>query len=124
MPTLKKGEILKGKKNFDRLFARGFRSDTGPLAALGMRVEKKDEPVQVAFLVPVKSFSRAVERNRLRRLMREAYRLNKNSLVEALKHQKTSLHLLFIYRSKSIVSFATIQQSMVLILQRLLHLYA
>jgi ribonuclease P protein component len=124
MPTLKKQEILKGKKNFDRLFVRGIRSDAGPLTAIRLEVEKNSEPLKAAFLVPVKSFSRAVERNRLRRQMREAYRLNKDLLADALKHRQTTLHLLFIYHSKSAEPFSAIQQSMVLILQRLLRHYA
>ncbi len=64
------------------------------LPSTGFRPEA---PVQTAFSVPRRKIKKAVKRNRIKRLMREAWRLNKHVLYEALQEQEKSYDFVFIY---------------------------
>jgi len=70
--------------------------------------------------VPKKRFKRAVKRNRLKRLMREAYRLNKQPLVALLKENDLQLHVAFNYVSDDELDFVAVEKKMKVALQRLM----
>ena len=71
------------------------------------------------FSVPKKRFKRAVKRNRLKRLMREAYRQNKEILTEtAINHQMT-IEIAVSYVSEELVDFETMQSKMVSALNKI-----
>jgi len=72
-------------------------------------------PTEVLVWAPKSLFKHAVDRNRLRRLMREAYRLNKQVLLSADKHY----HLALNYIDKEMQDYKTINKAMVKILKRL-----
>jgi ribonuclease P protein component len=121
MHSLSKAEILRGDKQIEVIFKTGKRMHAAPLMLVVRLTEtEEDQPVKAAFIVPKKKFKKATERNRIRRQMREAYRLNKQPLKELLKLKKKTLQLLFIYTGKSPCPFAEIQQKIVLLLQRLM----
>jgi ribonuclease P protein component len=76
--------------------------------------------VRVAFTAPKKTFKKAVERNTLKRRMREAYRLNYKIILEQFINQKDkSLQLLFIYIGKEVSDYQSIEKNMQTILQKL-----
>lgn len=87
-----------------------------------MQVEKlpEDVPVQVAFAVPKRIFKRAVDRNRIKRLLREAYRLNKHSLYEYCEKENKKFVLVFVYVAKDSPNFNFIKDKLVLLLQRII----
>ena len=58
------------------------------LSAAALIVSASASQAQIAFSVPVKSFRRAVDRNRLKRQMREVYRKNKQELYSFLKKER------------------------------------
>ena len=62
--------------------------------------------------VPKKRFKRAVKRNRIKRLMRESYRINKHSLYELCNEHNISLQIAFGYVSDTEVDFVEIQEKM------------
>jgi len=68
--------------------------------------------VQVAFTVPKKKFKRAVDRNLLKRRMREAYRLNKSLIEEKNQSKLKELSIIFIYSSQEILSTEKIESAM------------
>ena len=90
--TLKKTERLSSKKLIERLFAGGNPSFPAfPLRVIYMPLtEDEIEPeVSILISVPKKRFKHAVDRNRVKRQVREAYRLNKHILLDALHAQET-----------------------------------
>lgn len=76
---------------------------------------------QVLFSVPKKRFKTAVQRNRLRRRMREAYRKNKHLLYEHLIKNRKKLAMAFIYNSSEEAGYKAIEAEILLSLQYLVN---
>lgn len=84
--TFGKQEKLKSRKLIEKLFTEGSSVKKFPVRLVFLQTEHtSDFPVQVGFSVPKRNFKKAVDRNRIKRLLREAYRLQKNSLYEQLQ---------------------------------------
>ena len=66
-----------------------------------------------------RQFKKAVDRNRIKRLMREAYRLQKNELKELLIGKQKSLALFVIYTGKTIPDYPFVFEKMGKVLQKL-----
>jgi ribonuclease P protein component len=119
--TFSKSEHLCGEKRITRLFTQGDAFIAYPLRVVFMIEPKIDvEPASVLVSVPKKRFKRAVKRNRLKRLMREAYRLNKGMIIDALNEKQLQIHVAFNYVSDDELDFATIEKKMKISLQRLI----
>ena len=98
--SLKKHEILRSKKNIKELFENGSSFFLYPFKV--HYLPNPDSPnTQVLFSVSKRNFKKAVDRNLLRRRLREAYRLNKNILTIVEKDQfSLSIALVYISRFK------------------------
>lgn len=110
MFTFPKSERLNSKKVIDRLFAGGNGSMACyPLRAVWMIVPCSDDaesstsqsataipPVRLLISVPKRRFHHAVDRNRMKRQVREAYRLQKHILWDALQGTGQRIELAFI----------------------------
>ncbi len=85
--TLKKSEILRGKKNFQKLFSSGTKIYKNFITCIYLteKIESKEKKILVGFTVNRK-IKRAIIRNRCKRLMRESYRLNKHILDTETKN--------------------------------------
>lgn len=75
--------------------------------------------LQAGFGASSRNFKKAVDRNRIKRLTREAYRLQKNSLQERLEEIGQSYAVFFIYTGKELPEYETVTKKMGLILQKL-----
>ncbi len=119
--TFTKAERLCSKKLITKLFEEGSHFFEHPLKVIYLEAERiSTYPVQILFSVPKKSFPKAHDRNRVKRLLREAYRRNKRILYEALDAQKRSLAVVIIYTSKTIVSFKEVEDKMKQVLHQLM----
>lgn len=119
--TFSKPEHLCGEKRITRLYTQGDAFIAYPLRVVFLIEPKKDKELSsVLVSVPKKRFKRAVKRNRLKRLMREAYRLNKLVLVEKLEEKQLQIHIAFNYVSDEELNFAAVEKKMKISLQRLM----
>lgn len=115
-----KEEHLCRKKLIEELFGRGSSFGLYPLRLVWLpAAAPTTAPPQVLVSVSKRSFKRAVDRNRLKRLMREAYRLNKYRLLEAPGGHSVAL-LGIIYSGKEKKPFALVEKKLISGLERLL----
>ena len=82
------------------------------------KTENNNVAAQVAVTVSKRNFKKAVHRNRIKRLMREAYRLNKNLVVSYCEKMDISLAILFIYTGKTMPDYKDIEAKIILSLKR------
>ncbi len=96
--TLGKEEKLKSKIAIEQLFTDGNRIKSFPLQLIYLQNDHNSKfPIKVAFTVPKRSVKLAVDRNRIKRLMREVYRKNKHLFIEEIND---SYFFMFIYMDK------------------------
>lgn len=103
--TLGKNERLKSSKAIQLLFDKGAQVSLFPFRVIYLIGEKdaniSDEDVlKAAFSVSKRYFKKAHDRNKIRRRIKEAYRLQKNQLLLQLKEQNKTLQLFFLYNTK------------------------
>lgn len=119
--SFSKSEHLCGEKRITRLFTQGDAFIAYPLRVVFLIEAKSDvESASILVSVPKKRFKRAVKRNRLKRIMREAYRLNKQAIIDKLEEKQLQLHVAFNYVSDDELDYATIENKMKISLQRLI----
>lgn len=116
--TFPKKEKLTGKKTIEELFKNGSSFYLHPVK---VKYIKESDPTidyhRILFSVPKRSFKRAVDRNLLKRRMREAYRLNKTAILDG--RLPAFYQIAFIYLDKSALSYAVIEEKLTGSLQRL-----
>jgi ribonuclease P protein component len=108
--TFKKEEKLKSRKVIDQLFKNGRSFSNFPFRIMWKFNETALAELQAGFTVSSKHFKKAVDRNRIKRLMREAYRLQKRQLQDQLKEKEKKLAVFFIYVGNEIPSYSFISE--------------
>lgn len=118
--SLASTERLKSKKELGELFAHGKSFLLYPFKIVYHTPSQKTEArSKVAFAVSKKKLKNAVDRNRMKRLMREGYRLNKHVLTNHLSQSDKWLNITFIYLRNDLASQLEVSDKIKLILHRL-----
>ena len=120
--TLGKSERLKSRKQIENLFAEGKSFVVNPFRVYFLVHEPwpTDRGLQFGVGVSSKNFRKAVDRNRIKRLTREAWRLQKTALDELLKSSGRKLNVFFIYTGKELPDFITVRDKVAVVLKKLL----
>jgi ribonuclease P protein component len=118
--TLGRQERLKSRKLLEQLFRDGQTFFVHPLKVYYRNNDLAAEiKLQAGFGASSRTFKKAVDRNRIKRLMREAYRLQKNNLQTAIENSNGRLAVFFLYTAKELPNFDLIKEKMKLVLERL-----
>jgi ribonuclease P protein component len=120
--TLKRTERLKSSRIIGELFDSGDTITIFPLK-LFWSTDNYDQPVpaRMAVAIPARNIRNAVDRNRLKRRIREAYRLNKQILLVFLSDKKLYLNFVFLYLPKTVSSYSQISEALIKILMNIMN---
>jgi ribonuclease P protein component len=122
--TLGKQERLKSKKLIDQLFNKGKGFSIFPFRVLLDFSEKDrdntDSHLRFGVAVSSRHFKKAVDRNKVKRLTREAYRIQKNELLELLRSNDRQLNVFFIYTGKEIPDLENLKEKVNLVIIKLI----
>ena len=115
--TYPKKEKLCSKIIIDKLFEKPKRIRKYPLTLLWIDTELPTSlPVQSAVSVSKRRFKKAVTRILLKRRIREAFRLDKNSLYQQLISDNKQIAIMIVYQSNDILPYSDIEKSMKILL--------
>jgi len=117
-----KAERLKSRKAIERLFSGKSPSFAQyPIRLVFRESEESGEmPVRVTVSVPKRKFPNATDRNRIRRQVREAWRLNKHRLYQKLPSDTTGYDFILLYVAREPLPFSQIEQAIQVMIRRFL----
>ncbi len=116
-----KKEKLKSKKDIEHLFKKGKSINAFPLRVIHIKKnESNGISINAGVTVSKKNIKLAVNRNLIKRRIREAYRLNNSELKGHLKNNDQGMNIMFIYTSKEILPYSRIENKIKVLLTRLI----
>ncbi|CAN5794633.1 hypothetical protein BH10BAC2_BH10BAC2_30130 [soil metagenome] len=116
-----KEEKLKSRKLTEQLFTQGKSFTVFPLKVFYMPVnEKLDFPVKAGVGTSSRNFKKATDRNRVKRLLREAYRAEKMGLIDYARTSQKQVAIFFLYIDKVLPEYALIQSKMPIAIGKLI----
>jgi ribonuclease P protein component len=120
--TLPARARVKQRRAFDQLFLTGQSVRQHPLRLTWILTDtltEKREYLRAGFSVPKRKFKHAVDRNLLKRRMREAYRLQALPLRDFCEEKNLYLDILFVYQHHAPVTYQEIASATGLLLKKL-----
>jgi len=122
--SLQATERLRLRKQIETLFQSGEAFSLFPFRVVYRFVAREPvevSPVRVGFVVPKKRIRKAVHRNRIRRLAKEAWRLQKHDLYAAMPENR-QLHCFLIFTGKEPFTFPDAEKAVAGLLKKLARL--
>ena len=117
--TFNKKETLKSKKLIDLLFTEGKSVSAFPLRLVYIPTSFEDDiPVKTGVSVSKRNFKTAVDRNRIKRLLREVYRLNK---THYFNNMTTQYAFMILYIGKEKPTFTQVETIMKRLFEKFLN---
>ena len=117
--TFGKSDRLKSKQQIEQLFVDGNCFTEFPLKVLWRLSNAKESPIQIALSVPKKKLPKAVDRNYIKRLLRESYRQQNEGLKLMVIEKEKQLQMIFIFLDTRLWSFPELDNKISLTLERL-----
>ena len=117
--SFSKKERLKNRIEIESLFSEGIRFFEYPFNVIWKLYSNSDSTLKMAVSVPKKKIPNATDRNKIKRLVREAFRKNKTIIQQPLEAKNVKLHLMLVYSQSSIISMSEIEDKISVTLQRL-----
>jgi ribonuclease P protein component len=119
--TLGKNERLKSRKQIEQLFTEGEKFSVAPFRIFfSFTTPDSQQSTHFGAGVSSKNFKKAVDRNRIKRLTREAWRTQNVQLKEKLQENEKHLNIFFIYTGKELPDFKTVKDKVAVALKKLL----
>ena len=116
-----KFEKLKSRKQIEMLFAQGKSISSFPVKVFYLPVDHTPvHPVQVGVGVSARNFKKAVDRNTIKRRMREAYRLHKLPLQKHLMANQKSVAVFILWIDKQLPTTETLKDLMPTVIEKLI----
>ena len=110
--TFKKEERVTGEKRIENLFTNGSAFIAYPFRVVFLETEASTRfPLSVLVSIPKKRIRSAVKRNRMKRLVREAYRLNKHLFHDEEIPENYHLDVAFIYVKEELSEYETVEKA-------------
>lgn len=120
MNTFSKQERLCSKKSIETLLSKGNSFTAHPFKIHWLiQTESLPYPARMAVSVSKKNFKKAVDRNKIKRRIREIYRLNKDTLYDFLNKNNNKIDIFLIYTAKEILSFHEMKPKMLALINKL-----
>ncbi|MFZ4754182.1 MAG: ribonuclease P protein component [Chitinophagaceae bacterium] len=118
--TLSAAERLKSKKDIDTLFRQGEAFFVYPFKVFYTFKPLQQPALQMGVSAPKKLFRQSVQRNYLKRLVREAYRVQKPALQQLQESDRVQLQLMLVYATTGKFTYHKVHQSIGNILDKLI----
>ena len=117
--TFSKDERLRSRKLIEKIIAEGKSVHLTPFRISWTVTDLETKfPAQLAIAVPKRFFKRAVDRNRIKRLVREVYRKNKSNLYSLLESKKLQCAILVVFNGRVVPEYNEVEKKFLLTLQR------
>lgn len=113
-----KNEKLKSRKRIEELFKTGKSFSLFPFRVVYL-FTYGEQNLQAGFSVSTRNFKKAFDRNRVKRLMRESYRLQKQPLTNTLSVAKKHLSVFFIFTGNEVPDYKLVFEKMTAVIKRL-----
>ncbi|MDD4921732.1 MAG: ribonuclease P protein component [Bacteroidales bacterium] len=111
--TFSKKERLCSETQITELFLNGKSFMSYPVRVVWQALKSVENPeIRVVMSVPKKKLKHAVDRNRVKRLLRECYRLNKKDLLDQVLSQGFSVRLAFIWIPAEVLGYPKVEKKM------------
>ncbi|REJ82923.1 MAG: ribonuclease P protein component [Bacteroidetes bacterium] len=112
--TFPRTERLKSRKIIEQLMLDGKTINAPGFKLIWMHTELPESvPVQTAFAVPKKRMRLATDRNRIKRMMREAYRKNKSELCNLHDNLEKQSAILFVYNGNTVPEYRNLEEILI-----------